>query len=84
MVLIGLSSQLDGDRPLNGCVTVGRFLGAHLNAAVSLALALDGSFDWSLVPGYTVSNVDPDVGATIVWLILLCHIGKRQKKLARN
>lgn len=41
-----------------GVYAVGQFSGAHLNPAVSLALALDGSFDWSLVPGYNCcSNV---------------------------
>lgn len=39
-----------------GVFAVGQFSGAHLNPAVSLALALDGSFDWSLVPGYIVAQ----------------------------
>ena len=38
-----------------GVFAVGQFSGAHLNPAVSLALALDGSFDWSLVPGCMVN-----------------------------
>ena len=40
-----------------GVYAVGQFSGAHLNPAVSLALALDGSFDWSLVPGYIVAQM---------------------------
>ena len=40
-----------------GVFAVGQFSGAHLNPAVSLALALDGSFDWSLVPGYIVAQM---------------------------
>ena len=41
---------------------------------MSLALALDGSFDWSLVPGYIVAQMlGAIVGATIVWLMYLPH-----------
>ena len=55
-----------------GVYAVGQFSGAHLNPAVSLALALDGSFDWSLVPGYIVAQMlGAIVGATIVWLMYL-------------
>lgn len=57
-----------------GVFAVGQFSGAHLNPAVSLALALDGSFDWSLVPGYIVAQMlGAIVGATIVWLMYLPH-----------
>ena len=57
-----------------GVYAVGQFSGAHLNPAVSLALALDGSFDWSLVPGYIVAQMlGAIVGATIVWLMYLPH-----------
>ncbi len=49
-----------------GVFAVGQFSGAHLNPAVSLALALDGSFDWSLVPGYIVAQMlGAIVGATV-------------------
>lgn len=31
--------------------------GAHLNPALSIALAVSGRFDWALVPGYIISQV---------------------------
>jgi glycerol uptake facilitator protein len=36
--------------------TVGKISGAHLNPAVSVALALAGKFDWNLVPGYALAQ----------------------------
>ncbi len=56
-----------------GVFAVGQFSGAHLNPAVSLALALDGSFDWSLVPGYIVAEMLGAIVRTIVWLMYLPH-----------
>jgi glycerol uptake facilitator protein len=37
--------------------SVGNMSGAHLNPAVSLALALAGKFSWSLLPGYVLSQI---------------------------
>lgn len=43
--------------------------GAHINPAVTLALAVAGKFDWNLVPGYMVSQVlGAMAGNTLVWL----------------
>jgi len=36
---------------------VAKISGAHLNPAVSIALALAGKFDWNLVPGYVISQL---------------------------
>ena len=36
---------------------VGRISGAHLNPAVTIALATIGSFPWSDVPGYAVAQL---------------------------
>ena len=30
--------------------------GASFNPALTLALAIDGSFDWALVPGYIIAQ----------------------------
>jgi glycerol uptake facilitator protein len=43
--------------------------GAHLNPAVTIALATAGKFDWQLVPGYMLSQVlGAMMGTTLVWL----------------
>ncbi len=42
---------------------------AHLNPAVTLALAAAGKFAWSLVPGYIISQfIGAMLGTTLVWL----------------
>lgn len=53
---------------------VGRVSGAHLNPAVTLALASIGSFDWQLVPGYIVAQMAGAlIGATLVYLAYYAH-----------
>jgi glycerol uptake facilitator protein len=53
---------------------VGRISGAHLNPAVTLALATIGSFEWTLVPGYLAAQmVGAFVAAVLVWLAYLPH-----------
>ncbi len=48
--------------------------GAHLNPAVSIALAFIGAFDWARVPMYIVAQVAGGfLGAVIVWLAYLPH-----------
>lgn len=50
--------------------TVGWVSGAHLNPAVTIALASIGAFNWSLVPLYIVSQLlGAIIGSTIVFLI---------------
>jgi glycerol uptake facilitator protein len=45
------------------------YSGAHLNPAISVALALGGKFAWSLVPGYVAAQVaGAFLGAVIVGL----------------
>jgi len=57
-----------------GVYCVGRISGAHLNPVVTVSLAILGSFPWSEVPGYIVSQVTGAfLGATIVWLAYLPH-----------
>ena len=44
--------------------------GAHFNPAVTLALAVDGSLAWSLVPGYIVAQMlGAFVGACLVYVM---------------
>nr|HPI79723.1 MIP/aquaporin family protein [Cyclobacteriaceae bacterium] len=48
---------------------VGGYSGAHINPAVTLALAFNGSFPWADVPAYCLSQLlGAFVGAAIVWL----------------
>jgi glycerol uptake facilitator protein len=54
--------------------TVGRLSGAHLNPAVTLALASIGAFQWSDVPGYVAAQmIGACAGAVLVWLMYLPH-----------
>lgn len=53
---------------------VGKVSGAHLNPAVSVALAATGQFDWSEVPVYVAGQVaGAFLGAALVWLHYLPH-----------
>jgi glycerol uptake facilitator protein len=53
---------------------VGRISGAHLNPALTIALAAIGTFSWSLVPGYILSQfIGAILGSGIVWLCYLPH-----------
>ena len=53
---------------------VGRLSGAHLNPAVTVALASIGAFQWSDVPGYVAAQmVGAVAGAVLVWLVYLPH-----------
>ena len=48
--------------------------GAHLNPAVTVALATTGAFSWALVPGYVAAQVVGGfVGGAVVWLTYLPH-----------
>jgi glycerol uptake facilitator protein len=53
---------------------VGRISGAHLNPAVTIALATIGSFPWTDVPGYIGAQMIGGIlGAVLVWLMYLPH-----------
>src|SRR5687768_6918056 len=52
--------------------SVGRISGAHLNPAVTIALATIGSFPWGNVAGYVAAQmVGAFLGAVLVWLAYL-------------
>jgi glycerol uptake facilitator protein len=51
--------------------------GAHLNPAVTFALAAAGKFNWSLVPMYLFAQIlGAMLGAFIVWMIYKDHINE--------
>jgi glycerol uptake facilitator protein len=53
---------------------VGRISGAHINPAVTVGLALIGSFPWAEVPGYLLAQmVGAFTGSVLVWLAYLPH-----------
>jgi glycerol uptake facilitator protein len=53
---------------------VGRISGAHLNPAVTIALAGIGSFPWAEVPGYVAAQmIGAFLGGVLVWLAYLPH-----------
>lgn len=44
--------------------------GAHFNPALTIALAVDGSFSWSMVPGYIIAQfAGAFVGACLVYIL---------------
>ena len=53
---------------------VGRISGAHLNPAVTIGLAVIGSFSWADVPGYIAAQlIGGFLGAVLVWVAYLPH-----------
>lgn len=57
-----------------GVFIAGPVSGAHLNPAVTLGLAIFGSFPWASVLGYIVAQmVGGFVGACLVWLFYKSH-----------
>lgn len=56
---------------------VGQFSGAHLNPAVTVGLAVAGTFNWDLVPMYILSQVGGAMlGSFLVYLQYLPHWAK--------
>ena len=57
-----------------GVVIAGPYSGAHLNPAVSIALAIAGKFPWNDVPLYILAQlVGANLGAFLAWLIYRDH-----------
>jgi len=62
----------------------GKFSGAHLNPAVTLAFAITGNFSWSEVPMYMISQVaGAFTGAVLVWLHFKPHWEKTPDAAAK-
>jgi len=57
-----------------GVYTAAAASGAHLNPAVTIALAYAGKFDWALVPSYLAAQMlGAMTGALLVWLAYKQH-----------
>ncbi len=60
---------------------VGRVSGAHLNPAVTVALAAVGSFPWKQVPGYILAQIiGAFLGAVVVWVLYHPHFAETEDK----
>lgn len=63
---------------------VGNVSGAHINPAVTLALASVGEFSWGLVPGYILAQLAGAlIGGAIVWIHYLPHWKNTEDKAAK-
>lgn len=63
---------------------VGRISGAHINPAVTIALASMGSFAWADVPGYLVAQMAGGfAGGVLVWLAYLPHWAATEDRSAK-
>ena len=59
---------------MTGVFAIGQFSGAHINPAVTLGFAIQGTTDWGDVPKYIGGQfVGAFVGATLVYLSYLPH-----------
>lgn len=58
--------------------------GGHLNPAVSIGLAITGSFPWESVPGYIVAQMlGGFVGAVVVYLFYIDHFKATEDKATK-
>ena len=61
--------------------TVAVFSGAHINPAVTLGLAIAGSFPWASVPMYLLAQfLGAAAGAFLVWLQYRDHFGATESR----
>lgn len=57
-----------------GVFSVAAISGAHLNPAVTVALAVAGKFEWARVPGYILAQMlGGMMGALLVWVMYRKH-----------
>ncbi len=57
-----------------GVVVAGPYSGAHINPAVTIGLAVAGSFEWSEVPSYLLAQLlGAMIGAFFVWITYKDH-----------
>jgi glycerol uptake facilitator protein len=67
-----------------GVVIAGPSSGAHLNPAVTIALATAGKLSWSLVPEYLVGElIGAMLGAFLVWLFYKDHFKATEDEVGK-
>ena len=60
-----------------GVIVAAPYSGAHLNPAVTFALALSGAFPWAKVGLFMLAQlIGAGIGATLVWLFYYSHYQK--------
>lgn len=60
------------------------FSGAHLNPAVTIALATAGKFSWALVPTYILAQLlGGMLGAFVVWMVYKDHFNESKDPAAQ-
>ena len=58
--------------------------GAHLNPAVTIALAIAGKFSWALAPGYIAAQlVGAIIGSLLVWITYKKHFDETEDAAAK-
>ena len=63
---------------------VAEFSGAHINPAVTIALAVAGSFPWDQVGPYIGAQmIGSAIGATLVWVMYQDHFKETEDKSAK-
>jgi glycerol uptake facilitator protein len=64
-----------------GVVIAGPYSGAHLNPAVTVALAIAGKFAWASVPAYILAQfIGAFLGSSLVWVMYYDHFNKRENE----
>lgn len=67
-----------------GVTVAGPYSGAHLNPAVSIALAIAGKFAWASVPKYIAAQMlGAATGAFLVWLSYNDHFNQTEDKATK-
>src|SRR5688572_19509502 len=62
-----------------GVVVAGPYSGAHLNPAVTLALAIAGKFEWNLVGSYVAAQLlGALAGALVTWVVYRDHFNSTE------
>lgn len=68
-----------------GVIIAGDVSGAHLNPAVSIGLAIAGSFSWELVPSYILAQLlGAMIGAVLVWIFYRDHFNRTEDAGAKH
>jgi glycerol uptake facilitator protein len=68
-----------------GVYAVASISGAHINPAVTIGLAVAGSFPWADVPSYIIAQfIGAFIGAVLVWLAYLPHWAGTEDKVLKR